>query len=289
MNTQARTQEVALSSGKDVDYENFPVGSWLLPAGLRPHIATFYQFARAADDIADSAMIPAEEKLRRLNEFEAVLSGQIVSETAPRPARQMRESLQKTATTPQHCFDLLAAFKQDARKRRYEDWRELVDYCLLSAAPVGRYLLDLHGGGRSGYGPSDALCIALQVLNHLQDCQADYLDIDRVYLPQDWLEHENITVECLAEEKSSPALRHVLDHILDKVDQLMIDAAALPSSLRSRRLAMESAAIINIANRLSEMLRRRDPLAGRVSLNKPQYFQCCISGAFFAFLRHQSD
>ncbi len=289
MDRAAQTLDLDLSSGKDVEYENFPVGSWLLPAELRPHIATFYRFARAADDIADSGSIPAEEKLKRLNDFAAVLSGRLVSDTATSPAHHMRASLETTGTSPQHCLDLLAAFKQDATKLRYKTWRELVDYCLLSAAPVGRYLLDLHGGGRSGYGPSDALCIALQVLNHLQDCKADYVEIDRVYLPTDWLERENIGVEILAEDAAPPELRRVLDRTLDQVDQLMSDADALPSSLRSRRLAMESAAIINIANTLSKMLRRHDPLARRVSLNKPQYLKCCLSGAFFAFIRHRSD
>ncbi|HEC14350.1 MAG TPA: squalene synthase HpnC, partial [Rhodospirillales bacterium] len=62
-------------SGKDADYENFPVGSRLLPARLRPHIAVFYAFARAIDDIADSPVLAPEDKIARLEGFGAALDG----------------------------------------------------------------------------------------------------------------------------------------------------------------------------------------------------------------------
>src|SRR5262249_55811817 len=106
----------------------------------------------------------------------------------------------------------VAAFKLDAVKLRYADWRDLIDgYCMLSAAPVGRYLLDLHGEARSGYRASDALCNALQVLNHLQDCQDDYRQLNRVYLPQDWLAAAHSKVEDPDAPASSAGTRRVID------------------------------------------------------------------------------
>jgi phytoene/squalene synthetase len=153
-------------------------------------------------------------------------------------------------------------------------------YCLLSAAPVGRYLLDLHGGSADGYGPSDALCNALQVINHLQDCKDDYLGLDRVYLPQDWMKDEGVEVTDLAAGQSTPGLRRVLDRTLDATATLMTEARALPGGLKSRRLAIESAAILEIADRLSGLLRHRDPLGPRrVQLTKPGYVWCCVKGA----------
>lgn len=270
-----------ISSGKDIAYENFPVGSWLLPAHLRPHIATFYHFARAADDIADSAVLSAEDKIAHLEQFESAFNGN----NTPEKAHRMAVSLTETKTTTQHCLDLLEAFKQDATKHRYQDWRELIDYCLLSAAPVGRYLLDLNGGSKVGYGPSDALCIALQILNHLQDCQDDYHTLDRVYLPLDVLEKHGANIEDLTAPKTNASLRQVFDEILTGVDELMQEAAKLPAGLNSRRLAMESQIIINIALRLSKKLRHDDPLKNRVELSKPQYLACFVSGASQALLR----
>ena len=278
--TQDPEGGVETPSGKDSAYENFPVGSWLLPARLRPHIAKFYAFARAIDDIADNPDLAAEDKVRRLDDFERALLGTHSYGPPLRTAHTMRDSLAETGVTADHCVDLIAAFKQDATKLRYDDWDDLMGYCLLSAAPVGRYLLDLHGGSADGYGPSDALCNALQVINHLQDCKDDYLGLDRVYLPQDWMKDEGVEVTDLAAGQSTPGLRRVLDRTLDATATLMAEARALPGGLKSRRLAIESAAILEIADRLSGLLRHRDPLGPRrVQLTKPGYVWCCVKGA----------
>ncbi len=145
----------------------------------------FYRFARNADDIADSPVLSADEKIRRLDRMAAILDGDpggAPGSDSP-AAAAMRASLAETGLTAQHCHDVLRAFRQDAVKLRYRDWDDLMEYCRYSAAPVGRQLLDLHGEGRHTWPASDALCAALQVLNHLQDCAADYRDLDRVYIP----------------------------------------------------------------------------------------------------------
>jgi len=139
---------------------------------------------------------------------------------------------------------------------------------MLSAAPVGRYLLDLHGESTDGYAASDALCNALQVLNHLQDCQDDYRQLNRVYLPQDWLAAAGGRVEDLDAASASAGIRRVIDQCLDGTDRLIVVARTLPGRLANTRLAMESAVIVRIAEKLSALLRRRDPLAGRVKLSR---------------------
>lgn len=278
-------QTVETPSGKDAAYENFPVGSWLLPARLRPHIAVFYRFARAIDDIADNAGLDADEKVRRLDGFEKALLNRDAADRAYLTANRMRDSLAATGVVADHCVDLIAAFKQDATKLRYKDWDDLMGYCVLSAAPVGRYLLDLHGGSRDGYASSDVLCMGLQVINHLQDCKDDYLKLDRVYLPMDWMAEAGVEVTALAADRASPALRRVLDRTLDATEALLKDAKPLPGDLASRRLAMESAAILAIAERLCGLLRRRDPLGPRrVQLSKGRFLACCVKGAVGALL-----
>ena len=271
-------------SGKDEAYENFPVGSWLLPAPLRPHVAVFYAFARAIDDIADNPRLTPEEKIARLEGFERTVLGSGVPNPAFAKGHAMGRTLQQTGITPRHCLDLIDAFKQDAIKQRYANWDELIDYCMRSAAPVGRFLLDLHGGSKHGYGPADALCNALQVINHLQDCQEDFRVLGRVYLPTDWMEAAGTSVAALDETAASPPLRQVLDHTLDGVAALLDEAAPLPAGLRSRRLAMESGAILDIARTLTRRLRREDPLAARIALTKPHYVLCCVRGAAFTAL-----
>lgn len=264
-------------SGKGAGDENFPVGSILLPKALRPHVAVFYAYARAIDDVADNPDLAPEEKVRRLDGFDKALLGEN-DDPAYEKAHRIRESLHDCGVTVQHCRDLISAFKQDAVKLRYDDWDDLIDYCNRSAAPVGRYLLDLHGESRDGYPANDALCNALQVLNHLQDCADDYHELDRVYLPRDWMSAAGITVDALDAPKMSPGLRRVVDKCLDGTDELLALARTLPGRLKNRRLAMESAAIVNIAIKLSRQLRRRDPIAERVELTKPQYLWCCAKG-----------
>ena len=272
------TASVEMSSGKTAADENFPVGSWLLPPALRPHVAIFYAFARAIDDIADNSVLPPTEKLARLDGFAAALSGASPAAPGYDKAHRMRSSLAETGITDRHCLDLVAAFKQDSVKGRYADWGELIGYCLLSASPVGRYLLDLHGESRHAYPIADALCNALQILNHLQDCQDDYRQLDRVYLPLDWLAAAGGTVEALDQPQSLPAVRQVIDRCLDGVDRLLDSAAALPGSLRSRRLAMESAVTWRLARRLAARLRRGDPLAERVALSRTDFLGCGLAG-----------
>ena len=192
---EATAPTLETPSGKGAKDENFPVGSWLLPAALRPHVAAFYAFVRAADDIADNPDLTPADKLGRLGRLEAALTGP-AGLAAPLPkAQALRASLAATGVSPRHALDLLAAFKRDATKLRYHDFPDLLSYCALSASPVGRYLLDLHGEPSELYRFADPLCDALQLLNHLQDCQDDYRALDRVYLPLDSFAAAGIGVE----------------------------------------------------------------------------------------------
>lgn len=269
---------VETPSGKGAGDENFPVGSWLLPARLRPHVARFYAFARAIDDIADNRALAPADKVARLDGFAHALADGAGDPAAFAKAHRLRESLAETGVPAQHGLDLIDAFKQDAVKLRYRDWDDLMGYCIRSASPVGRYLIDLHDEDRRCYAASDALCNALQVLNHLQDCQSDYRTLDRVYVPEPWLVAAGSAIEELDRPRASPALRRVLDRLLDETAVLVRDARPLAGQLRDRRFAMEAAFIWRIADRLTGELRRRDPLAGRVVLSKPAFLGAGLWG-----------
>jgi phytoene/squalene synthetase len=193
----------------------------------------------------------------------------------------MRASLAATGTTAQHCHDVLRAFTLDATKLRYADWDDLMEYCRYSASPVGRQLLDLHGEeARSTWPPSDALCSALQVLNHLQDCAADYRDLDRVYLPERDLDACGTRIEELAAPHLTPGLRRVLDRLLDGTEALIARARALPSAVRSPGLRRECGVIVTLAERLARRLRRGDPLATRVKLRPGDFAAALVVGVW---------
>ncbi|HML10266.1 MAG TPA: squalene synthase HpnC [Stellaceae bacterium] len=278
MLTADKPQSAALEtpSGKGRGDENFPVGSFLIRKDLRPHVHAFYRFARNADDIADNPALSADDKLRRLDRLGEILEG-AAGDDSP-AASAMRLSLAETGTTAQHCHDVLRAFRLDATKLRYKDWDDLMEYCRYSASPVGRQLLDLHGESRDTWPASDALCSALQVLNHLQDCGDDYRNLDRVYLPLELLGEHGIVVEDLTLPAAKPGLRHVIDSLLDSTDRLVLEATELPSGVKARGLRWESATIVDLARRLSRRLRRGDPLACRVALSKGDFAAALVTG-----------
>ncbi len=270
-------------SGKGAGDENFPVGSFLLPKALRPHVATYYAFARAIDDIADNPGLSPEQKIKRLRAFDAALNGEPGYGDDYAKAHRMRESMAATGVTTKHGSDLVAAFVLDAEKNRYANWDELLGYCELSANPVGRYLLDLHGEDKSGYRYSDALCTVLQIVNHLQDCGDDRRELDRVYVVGDWMAEEGAVIEDLDREAFTPGMRRVADRMLYGCETLMIDARKLPAALKSKHLAMESAVIVRLADRLITLLRKGDPLADRVSLSKLDFAAAGLAGMVAGF------
>lgn len=270
-------------SGKGAGDENFPVGSFLLPKRLRPHVATYYAFARAIDDIADNGALSPDDKIARLKAFDAALRGETPDAPGYEKAHALRNSMTETGVTTKHGSDLVAAFVQDAVKLRYRTWEELLGYCELSANPVGRYLLDLHGEDKAAYKYSDALCTVLQIVNHLQDCGDDKRKLDRVYVIGDWLSEAGGAIDDIDQRALTPALRKVVDRMLDRCEALMADAKKLPSALNSRSLAMESAVIVNLAARLITLLRKGDPLATRVALSKLDFASAGLGGAITGF------
>jgi phytoene/squalene synthetase len=235
---------------RDESSENFPVASLLLPRAMRPKVLAFYRFVRTADDIADSPVLTAEEKLRRLDALE---------DTAEQALCDVGS---------QEALIMLDAFRQDAVQRRYAHWGELERYCARSAEPVGRMLLRLHGEGAEGHRASDALCAALQVLNHLQDLVPDREALDRVYLPEPWMELAGGEAAFFA--RDNPRRRAVLDAALDRVEATLAVAAPLPRLLRSR-LRRQAAVTLALAWRLLAKLRAADPVQGRVALGKADF------------------
>lgn len=271
------------ASGKHRGSENFPVGSFLIRPDLRAHVHAFYNFARAADDISDHPLLEAQEKIRRLDRFAAVLRDPNASDVPS--AAAMRESLKATGIAPRHCLDLLVAFKRDATQLRYRDWDDLLDYCRYSASPVGRHVLALHGIGESAWPANDALCSALQIINHIQDCADDYRALDRVYIPQDILAAYDGATADLSRAKSTDGLRKTVQAMLDKLEPMLIEARDLPRRVPDARLKCETSVICALAEDLVKLLRKRDPLCDNVKLGRIAIIAAALKGLMMVWLR----
>jgi len=254
-----------LASGKGHKDENFPVASILIAPRHRAPVMAFYNFVRAADDVADSAAIGADEKLALLEQMRASLVG--MSDGVPQGVA-LRTIMAERGLSPQHALDLLEAFRRDCTKLRYRDWDELIDYCRYSAMPVGRFVLDVHGESRELWPANDALCAALQVINHLQDCAKDFSEINRVYIPEPLLAAAGIGVEALAEKCANPALAGVICGLARSNAALLETSRPFSVAIKDGRLAMEVDLIQTLADDLNRMLMNRDPLSQPVHHSK---------------------
>jgi squalene synthase HpnC len=256
--------------------ENFPVASLLIRRCHRESILAFYRFARAADDVADSPLLSPAAKLGQLDSFETSLLG---GPGNIELATTLRSHLVRGGIDFEHARDLLRAFRLDVIKRRYRNWSELIGYCRLSAMPVGRFMLDLHGEGRESWRYADPLCAALQVINHLQDCALDYRTLDRVYLPEELLEAVGSDVTELACNRATPRLRTVIAELAERAQALLAQAAPLASTICDRRLGFEVAVIQRLAESLAARLRRLDPLSKRVRHTRLEALTLAATGA----------
>lgn len=270
------TKVTDLASGKGHKDENFPVVSFLLRPEHRAPIMAYYRFARAADDISDNEQASPDIKLELLARMRAGLGG----DGAPE-AMTLAQVMAERRIDPVHAHDLLDAFVRDVTVTRYRGWDDLMDYCRLSAMPVGRFVLDVHGESRETWPANDALCAALQVINHLQDCAKDYRGLDRVYIPLD----TGLRVEDLAGVRATPALRSIITGLVRRTRDLLAVSAGFAAVIRDRRLAAEVAVIQRLALDLCDRLEARDPLSERVHHGKVEAAGLALRAALPVLLR----
>lgn len=223
-------------------YENFPVASRLLPAGMRPHVAAVYAFARVADDIADEGADPPEVRRARLLEWQRRLHE---AAHGPRPAApaESRDDLifialghsMRELDLPLQLFDdLLSAFAQDTTIDRYDSWSDLFDYCRRSANPVGRLVLRIAGYRSEAMDrSSDALCTALQLVNFWQDFGRDWR-AGRLYVPREAQVLAGAALEDLEAGRVTPAWADALAHCIARTRSCFDEGRLVCDGVRGR-------------------------------------------------------
>lgn len=183
-------------------YENFPVGSMLLPAHLRRPVAIIYRYARSADDIADEGDADPATRLAELAKYRLELDRIAGGETPRQPLfKDVAEIVRLHAVPLLPFYDLIDAFSQDVVKTRYADFAELMNYCRRSADPIGRLLLHLfHQATPRHIAWSDAICSSLQLINFYQDVAVDWRK-NRVYIPQNEMIAHGVSEAQIAEQR----------------------------------------------------------------------------------------
>jgi len=228
-------------------YENFPVASLLMPSALRQPVAAVYWFARSADDFSDEGDLPPEQRIALLHNYRSELDRIAQGEPSDNPIFQRLTPVIIRYKLPIDLFrDLLDAFCQDVVKDRYTDYAELLDYCRRSANPVGRIMLHLFDAAtEENLRQSDAVCSALQLINHWQDVAVDMKKgrEGRIYLPEEDLTRFGVAPEQLRRGLCDDNFRHLMKFQVDRARALMLSGAPLGRRLPGR-MGLEIRAII---------------------------------------------
>jgi squalene synthase HpnC len=219
-------------------YENFPVGSILVPRSKRKHVYSIYAFARTADDFADegydSAELTEADRLASLEDWERKLEACYAGRADHPSFIALAESVRELDLPISLFRDLLSAFKQDVVKRRYENCDEVLDYCRRSANPVGRLILLLFGyRSEILHQLSDQICTGLQLANFWQDVAVD-IEKDRVYLPLDEMARFGVTIEDLRQRRFSESYAALLASQVARTRDLFLRGRPLPEQVKGR-------------------------------------------------------
>lgn len=224
-------------------YENFPVGSLLIPSDKRKYIYSIYAFARTADDIADSDILSQAEKLKLLIDYENELTNIELNKSNPGndDIRNIFAALSNTIkelNIPVKEFrDLLTAFKQDAVKQRYDDFDELLNYSHYSADPIGHLVLYVFGYNqvkdKKCFEYSDKICTALQLTNFWQDVSVD-LKFGRIYIPQNTMKDFNYNEIKLFDKTENGDFRKIISHLSERTKILFEDGKKITDYIDGR-------------------------------------------------------
>jgi len=248
-------------------YENFPVASLLLPKSVRRHVAAIYAFARPADDAADEGELSVDERLRRLDLWERALESATAGNGSGPVFTALGETLRTTNIPPRLLRDLLAAFRMDAAGGGFESEDDLLDYCRLSANPVGRLLLHLFGyADPDRVVLSDDICTGLQLVNFWQDISVD-VPRDRINIPRRTMARFGYTMEELRGGVDSQNFRSLVSYLNGVAEEYLQRGAALPSSIPSLRLRLELRATVRGGLTMVSKVRE---LGGEVLQRRPR-------------------
>jgi squalene synthase HpnC len=257
----ASAAAITAQAGAQAPAENFPVALRFLPRRYQGYLAAVYGFARSADDMGDEAA--PQERLDLLDELEADIdrlyrmvpaAGAAVMaaggpaagdrgdggaggpDTAGPPrlavVRALAPAVVACAIPAQPFRDLIAANRQDQIVSRYPAFADLVDYCRLSANPVGRIVLHVFGAATpEREALSDQVCTALQLAEHWQDVAED-LRVGRIYLPQEDMDRFGCTEQDLAAPRAAPKVRALIAFEERRARELLDAGAPIVGTLR---------------------------------------------------------
>lgn len=281
MKNDPKNAEINISLLAKNHYENFPVGSFLIPKNYRKDVAIVYWFARTADDLADEGNAAPEKRLDELNKFENEYQKSLRGKSDNLYFIQLAKTITEKKLSITHFTDLLSAFKQDVVKKSYNNFDEVLDYCQRSANPVGRILLELFKVDNDAAGNcSDKVCTALQLTNFYQDTVLD-IGKGRNYYPQDEMETFGVIKKMFELKENNPNIKALLKHNVDRAQVLFDEGKNLLKYLNGR-FKVEIKWTIAGGEKILDKIRKNDydVFSIRPKLNKIDFIGLLIKNIF---------
>lgn len=254
-------------------YDALPILSRLLPRAWQRSMLGLFDIARGADTIADnSAMSLQQRRLKIADLRESLMHGHM--HELPVWAMVHARDIRSGTVSPEYAMQLLDAFLADTFTTRYATIDELDRYCLLSTASLGRGFLAIAGEAQADIEASDALCIALQLLNHWRDLGPDARTHNRIYMPQEWIEEASAReIDIQQGVILTPAWRSVLLKLDTHITQKLERGSLLAPSIKSRRLRFHVRWLHGMAVAWHQSLSHQDVLIRRISPTKPMAYR----------------
>lgn len=266
---------------KNKHQENFPVGMMMFNRNIRKIVSDYYRFARYADDIADNPHLKPQNKVDKLYELEEIFTSQKSYKGQKlKFVQTLKDEFAKHNLSPDLATDLLIAFRKDSLGFDYQTWGQLVDYCKYSAAPVGKFMLAVHQENPSTYLPATSLCVALQIVNHVQDLKYDVSLLKRLYLPTEIMKKYHLRTEDLVQDKSSISVQKAVKHIMEKTLGLVKEGSILPELIKSLSLRIEVCIILSLTNIMIKKILKGDILAREIKLSGFDWLRGIVSGIY---------
>lgn len=266
---------------KNKHQENFPVGMMMFNKDIRKIVADYYRFARYADDIADNPHLKPQNKVDKLYELEEIFTGQKSYKGQKlKFVQTLKDEFAKHNLSADLATDLLIAFRKDSLGFDYQTWGQLVDYCKYSAAPVGKFMLAVHQENPSTYLPATSLCVALQIVNHVQDLKYDVSLLKRLYLPAEIMKKYHLRTEDLVQDKSSVSVQKAVKHIMEKTLGLVKEGSILPELIKSLSLRIEVCIILSLTNIMIKKILKGDILAREIKLSGFDWLRGIVAGIY---------
>lgn len=281
MKNDPKNAEINISLLAKNHYENFPVGSFLIPKNYRKDVAIVYWFARTADDLADEGNAAPEKRLDELNKFENEYQKSLRGKSDNLYFIQLAKTITEKKLSITHFTDLLSAFKQDVVKKYYNNFDEVLNYCQRSANPVGRILLELFKVDNDAAGNcSDKVCTALQLTNFYQDTVLD-IGKGRNYYPQDEMETFGVIKKMFELKENNPNIKALLKHNVDRAQVLFDEGKNLLKYLNGR-FKVEIKWTIAGGEKILDKIRKNDydVFSIRPKLNKIDFIGLLIKSIF---------